>query len=203
MRNLPLTLGNGSLNFYQSGSSVVLDTAFDLALWYDWKQHLQVEVGPELYGALCGLCGNANRSSSDSVIDSNGTIKTADLTLPWVVKSGAGSCIEDCVGASCPVCTRSQTKFPDINGNSLRVGCSLLKRSGGPFADCHSLVDPEPFLRSCTHNLCLNESASSMCEILTDYANICQRISARVRNWRTIAKCREFKIYIFLSLYMG
>ncbi|KAK1895713.1 Alpha-tectorin, partial [Dissostichus eleginoides] len=85
MRNLPLTVGNGSLNFYQSGSSVVLDTAFDLALRYDWKQHLQVEVGPELYGALC--------------------------------------------------------------------------------------------------------AASSMCEILTDYANICQRISARVRNWRTIAKC--------------
>ncbi|KAJ4930907.1 hypothetical protein JOQ06_025210, partial [Pogonophryne albipinna] len=123
-----------------TGSSVVLDTAFDLALRYDWKQHLQVEVGPELYGALC-------------------------------------------------VCTRSQTKFPDINGNSLRVGCSLLKRSGGPFADCHSLIDPEAFLRSCTNNLCLNESASSMCEILTDYANICQRISSRVRNWRTIAKC--------------
>ncbi|XP_071062157.1 IgGFc-binding protein [Pseudochaenichthys georgianus] len=191
MRKLPLTLGNGSLNFYQSGSSVVLDTTFDLALWYDWKQHLQVEVGPELYGALCGLCGNANHRSSDSVIDPNGTIKTltADLTLPWVVNSGAGSCIEDCVGASCPVCTRSQTKFPDINGYSLRAGCSLLKRSGGPFADCHSLIDPEAFLRSCTNNLCLNESASSMCEILTDYANICQRISARVRNWRTIAKC--------------
>ncbi|XP_041798261.1 IgGFc-binding protein-like [Chelmon rostratus] len=192
-RNLPLTLGNGSLNFYPSGSSVILDTAFGLALQYDWKHHLQVEAGPELYGVLCGLCGNANHSSSDGITASNGTDEThtVDFTLPWVVNSDAGSCIEDCGGGvSCPVCTQSQTKsFPGIKGNSIMIGCTLLQRSGGPFADCHSYIDPDPFVRSCVNGLCVNEAASSMCKILTAYASTCQRIGARVKNWRAISKC--------------
>ncbi|XP_070690944.1 IgGFc-binding protein [Pempheris klunzingeri] len=151
-RNLPLTLGNGSLNIYPSGTSVVLDTVVGLALQYDWKHHLQIEVGPELYGLLCGLCGHANYSS--------------------------------------PVCSQSQTKsFPDINGNSFTIGCTLLRKSDGPFAACHSLIDPEPFDHSCVNNLCVNEAASSMCKILSAYANICQRVGARVQNWRTIANC--------------
>ncbi|KAM9352917.1 IgGFc-binding protein-like [Symphorus nematophorus] len=140
-RNLPLTLGNGSLNFYPTGFSVVLDTTFGISLQYDWKHHLRVEAEPELFGLLCG-------------------------------------------------CTQSQTKsFPGIKGNSFMIGCNLLQRSDGPFADCHSYVDPEPFVHSCVDNLCINEAASSMCKILTAYTNMCQRLGARVRNWRTIVKC--------------
>lgn len=193
---LPLTLGNGSLKFYPSGSSVVLDTAFGLALQYDWKHHLQVEVGPQLYGVLCGLCGNANRSSTDGVIASNSTdeTQTKDVTLQWVVNSDAGSCIEECAGGvSCPLFTQNQTKsFPRIKGNSLGIGCTLLQRNNGPFADCHSYIDPEPFFRSCIDNMFVNKSDSSMCKIFTAYANICQRLSARVQNWRTISNCCEF-----------
>ncbi|XP_059194717.1 IgGFc-binding protein-like isoform X2 [Centropristis striata] len=192
-RNLPLTLGNGSLNFDPTGSSVVLHTAFGLAVQYDWKHHLQVEVGPELYGVLCGLCGAANHSSLDGVIASNGTNETqiVDDTLQWVVDGDSGSCIEDCgAGVSCPVCIKSQTKSsPGIKGVSLSTGCTLLQRSNGPFADCHSYIDPEPFVRSCVNNLCVNEASSSMCNILTAYANICQKLSARVQNWRTISNC--------------
>ncbi|XP_051261445.1 IgGFc-binding protein-like isoform X2 [Dicentrarchus labrax] len=192
-RNLPLTLGNGSLKFYPSGFNVVLETTFGLALQYDWKHHLQVEAAPELYGVLCGLCGKANHSSLDGVIASKDTDKTqtVDFTLPWVVNSDSGSCIEDCSGGvSCPVCTQSQTKsFPGIKSSSRMIGCTLLQRSVGPFADCHAYIDPEPYFRSCVNNLCVTETASSVCNVLTAYANICQRLGARVQNWRTIAKC--------------
>lgn len=81
-------------------------------------------------------------------------------------------------------------------------GCTLLQRSDGPFVDCYSYIDPEPFVHSCVSNLCVSEAASSMCKILMAYANICQRIGARVQNWRTIAKCGEFYNYLcffFLS----
>lgn len=184
------------MHLYPSGSSIVLYTAFGLALQYDWKHHLQVEVSLELYRLLCGLCGNANHSSSDNIIASNSTnvTETVDFTLPWVVNNDAGSCIEDCGGGvSCPLCTQSQAKsLPGVKGNSFKTGCTLLQRSGGPFADCHSYVDPEPFVRSCVNYLCVNEAASSMCKILTAYANICQKLGARMQNWRTITKCCEF-----------
>lgn len=180
-------MGNGSLNFYPSGSSVLLETSFGLAVQYDWVHHLQVEVGPELYGALCGLCGNANHHDK-SVIASNGTV---DSTLPWV-NSDTGTCTEDCSGASCLVCTESQTKsYPGIKGNSFRIDCALLKSGNGPFTDCHPYIDPEAFVRSCVNNQCVSGAASSPCKVLTVYANLCQRLGARVQNWRIIAECRE------------
>ncbi|CAJ1061665.1 LOW QUALITY PROTEIN: IgGFc-binding protein [Xyrichtys novacula] len=192
-KNLPLALGNGSLYFYPSGSGVVLETTFGLALHYDWSHHLQVVVGPELYGNLCGLCGNADHSSSDVSSASNSTdeAQTEDFTLQWVANSDAGSCIEDCGGgASCPVCTESQAKsFPGMKGGDSMTACSLLKWSEGPFADCHSYVDPEPFHRSCVNNLCIDQATSSMCKTLTAYASLCQRLGAKVQNWRTTAKC--------------
>ncbi|XP_041649020.1 IgGFc-binding protein isoform X2 [Cheilinus undulatus] len=194
-KNLPLTLGNGSLHFYPSGSGVVLETTFALTLHYDWSHHLQIEVGPELHGKLCGLCGNANSFTSQGVTAPNSTDgdPTVDFTLPWVLNSGVGSCIEDCGGtdgASCQLCTHGQAKSsPGSKGSSFMTGCTLLLWRGGPFADCHSYINPEPFVRSCVTNLCVNEAATSMCKILTAYSTMCQRLGARVQNWRTIAKC--------------
>ncbi|XP_074538742.1 IgGFc-binding protein [Halichoeres trimaculatus] len=188
-KNLPLILGNGSLHFYPSGSSVVLETTFGLVLHYDWKHHLQVDVGPELYGSLCGLCGDAHHSSSDSALASNKT-ETEDFTLQWVVNSGAGLCIENCGGASCPVCAQSQAKsYPGANNNSVTTRCTLLQWRSGPFAECHSYIDPEPFFRSCVTNLCITTEVHSVCKILTAYTTMCQRLGARVKNWRTIANC--------------
>lgn len=69
-------------------------------------------------------------------------------------------------------------------------GCSLLQ-TYGPFADCHSHTDPEPFVRSSINDL-VSGATSSMCKALMAYANVCQRLGAKVQNWRTIAMCREF-----------
>ncbi|XP_028281076.1 IgGFc-binding protein-like [Parambassis ranga] len=155
--NLPLILSYGSVTLYPSGSSVVLDTIFGLSLQYDWKHHVQIVVSMELYGAVCGLCGNADHSSSGSPIASNATYKSQaiDFTLP-LVDSATGSGVEDCGGLSCALCSLSQTKgYPGANGDTFGTRCSLLQQRGGPFADCHSYVDPEPFVRSCVDSLCI------------------------------------------------
>ncbi|CAK6960467.1 IgGFc-binding protein [Scomber scombrus] len=55
--------------------------------------------------------------------------------------------------------------------------------------DCHSHIDPEPFVHSSVNNLCVSGATSSMCKALMAYANVCQRLGAKVQNWRTIAKC--------------
>lgn len=187
-RNLPLTLGNGSLNFYPSGSSVVLETNFGLVLQYDWKHHLQVAVGPELFGVLCGLCGNASHSSSDGVITSDGTQTMA-----------AGSYTEECGGGvSCPVCIQSQTKsFPGSEGSSLRILHDLLQRRGGPFADCHPYIDPISFVSNYVNSLHIQGAGTSMCKVLTSYTNICQRHGGKLQNWRANTKCRESRTISF------
>lgn len=102
----------------------MLDTAFGLALHYNWKHYLQVEA-IVMFGVLCGFCGNANHSSSDGIIATNGTNETqaVDFTFPWLMNSDAGSCTEDCGGVSCPVCTCSLTNvFLTIKGSSYMIG---------------------------------------------------------------------------------
>ncbi|XP_077431734.1 IgGFc-binding protein-like [Vanacampus margaritifer] len=186
-KNLPVILGNGVLRMYRSGPSVVLDTSFGLILHYDCVHNIQVEAGPELHGLLCGLCGNANDSTSNDTTASN-VSKTMDFTLPWMLGSNTAACIEDCGDGQCQVCSPSQSD-PGINRTSYGNKCTLLKRKDGPFSDCHLHIDPEPFVRSCENNLCLNGAASSVCKVLTAYASICQRLGGRIQNWREITKC--------------
>ncbi|XP_061531066.1 IgGFc-binding protein [Phycodurus eques] len=187
---LPLILGDGILRVYPSGRGVVLDTSFGMTLQYDWIHTIWVEAGLELYGLLCGLCGNANDSTSDDTVFSNGTnlSQTIDFTLPWVLDSNTAVCMEDCEGGSCQVCSPMQS-YPGIKGNSYENKCTLLKRKDGPFSDCHVYIDPKPFVHSCENNLCLSAAASSVCKVFTAYANICQRLGGRIQNWSAIAKC--------------
>ncbi|XP_077384324.1 IgGFc-binding protein [Festucalex cinctus] len=187
-KNLPVILGNGILRLYPSGAGVVLDTSFGLILRYDWVHNIEVEAGPELHGLVCGLCGNANDSSSNVTIASN-VSKTLDFTLPWMLDSNTAACMEDCGDDTCQVCSPSQSN-PGIIGNSYGNKCTLLKRKDGPFSDCHLHIDPQPFVDSCESNLCLHGAASSVCKVLTAYASVCQRLGGRIQNWREIAKCR-------------
>uniref|UniRef100_A0A3Q2Z018 IgGFc-binding protein-like n=1 Tax=Hippocampus comes TaxID=109280 RepID=A0A3Q2Z018_HIPCM len=169
---------------------VVLETSFGMTLQYDWVHNIQVEAHPELHGLVCGLCGNANDSISDDTITSNGTAsKTMDFTLPWALESNTDACMEDyCGDGPCQLCSPTQS-YPGIMGNPYENNCTLLKRKDGPFSDCHLYIDPEPFVRSCENNLCLSGAASSVCKVFGAYANICQRLGARIQNWRAIAKC--------------
>nr|XP_057939674.1 IgGFc-binding protein [Doryrhamphus excisus] len=188
-RFLPFTLGDSSLKLYPSGLGVVLDTSFGMTLQYDWLHNVQVEVGPELHGALCGLCGSA----SDSITAWNGaTTKpgAVNLTLPWVLDSNAGSCMEDCGSGTCPACIQSASRsYPGVKDGSPENKCSLLKTTDGPFSDCHLYIDPRPFVLSCVSNRCLGEGTASMCKVFKAYAGICQRVGGRIQNWRSISKC--------------
>lgn len=181
-KNLPLILGNWSLNFFSSGSSVVLDTTFGLLLQYDWHHPLQIQVGPELYGSLCGLCGNANRNATDDLTTPDGTevIETVDSFYHWRVDSDTGFCIDDCGGeASCSECrVKLLESLPGVlNDSSKGTGCTLLQSSDGPFAECHSHVDPEPYVSTCTTDLCIADGMSSaICRAMKAYADICQRL---------------------------
>ncbi|XP_054637554.1 IgGFc-binding protein isoform X2 [Dunckerocampus dactyliophorus] len=191
-RYLPLTFGDGYLKIYPSGLGVVLDTSFGMTLQYDWLHNFQVEVSPELHGVLCGLCGSASDSLADGIIASNGPTdpRAVDLTLPWVLDSNAGSCMEDCGRGPCPVCSQSTIRsYPGIKDGSPENKCTLLKRTDGPFSDCHLYIDPQPFVLSCVNNQCLGEGTASMCKVLMAYAKICQRAGGRIQNWRSIAKC--------------
>lgn len=163
-----------------------------MTLQYDWVHNIQVEAHPELHGLVCGLCGNANDRISDDTITSNGTTsKTMDFTLPWALESNTDACMEDCGDGPCQLCSPTQS-YPGIMGNPYKNNCTLLKRKDGPFSDCHLYIDPEPFVRSCENNLCLSGAASSVCKVFGAYANICQRLGARIQNWRAVAKCHKF-----------
>lgn len=94
----------------------MLDTAFGLALHYNWKHYLQVEA-IVMFAVLCGFCGNANHSSSDGIIATNGTNETTTAPSPVWNHANATESICSVVGSVCHiasvvVATKVPTIFP-------------------------------------------------------------------------------------------
>ncbi|NXC22783.1 FCGBP protein, partial [Corythaeola cristata] len=55
---LPISLAQGKLHLQQKGKSVLIKTAFNLKVLYDWDDHVVVKLPGTLSGKVCGMCGN-------------------------------------------------------------------------------------------------------------------------------------------------
>lgn len=68
--------------------------------------------------------------------------------------------------------------------------CGLLGKKRGPFATCHDVIDPAPYLDDCLFDACLYEGhQDTVCQAIGAYVAACQSQGAAVRPWRTAAFC--------------
>ncbi|XP_074926783.1 IgGFc-binding protein-like [Chelonoidis abingdonii] len=185
--HLPISLNNGALRLYQSGTSLVLRTDFNLRVSYDWNNQLKITVPKVFSNSLCGLCGNYNGDPSDDFRTPDGDLapSVAALGKSWAVEDEDQFCWHDCIGG-CRPCDPSITK--KYKEEAL---CSLItKVSDGPFSQCHSKVDPTVYLDNCVYDLCHNEGyRKALCEALKAYADACQLEGVRIGEWRQLARC--------------
>uniref|UniRef100_A0A8C0GEC3 VWFD domain-containing protein n=1 Tax=Chelonoidis abingdonii TaxID=106734 RepID=A0A8C0GEC3_CHEAB len=182
--HLPISLNNGALRLYQSGTSLVLRTDFNLRVSYDWNNHLRVTVPNDFSDSLCGLCGNYNRDRSDDfwtpVEDQEPSVILQEQSL--AVEDEDQFCWHDCIGG-CRLCAPSiARKYKE------EALCGLItKVSDGPFSQCHSKVDPTVYFDNCVYDLCHNEGyRKALCEALKTYADTCQLEGVRIGEWRQL-----------------
>ncbi|XP_050786525.1 IgGFc-binding protein-like isoform X4 [Gopherus flavomarginatus] len=185
--HLPISLNNGALRLYQSGTSLVLRTNFNLRVYYDWNNHLRITVPNDFSDSLCGLCGNYNGDPADDfqTPDGDQAPSVAALGKSWAVEDEDYFCWHDCIGGCRPCAASIARKYKE------EASCGLIaKVSDGPFSQCHSKVDPTVYLDNCVYDLCHNEGyRKALCEALKAYADACQLEGVRIGEWRQLARC--------------
>ncbi|XDV31973.1 hypothetical protein PO909_002888 [Leuciscus waleckii] len=184
--NLPFSLIEGQVSVFRSGWSAVVQTSFGLRVTFDWNSFATVTV-PSIYmGAVCGLCGNYNGNPEDDL-----TIRGTTLPSSGPVEFGASwlvaeipNCVHGCTDScqNCDPAKKSLYKTSDF--------CGLLRDPQGPFRDCQTGLNPEPFFEDCVYDVCLyNGRRDILCQSITAYVSACQLMGKTISPWRTAKFC--------------
>ncbi|XP_010612839.1 IgGFc-binding protein [Fukomys damarensis] len=174
---LPFQLGS-HLQAYVSGNDVVVTTDFGLSLSFDGNSFVRLHVPAAYAGALCGLCGNYNKDSSDDLAEVKGN------PSGWQVGGDPGC--EECVPGPCPnPCTpEEQESFagPDA--------CGVISDPDGPLAPCHTLIPPEQYFEACLLDACQAQGhLGGLCPAVATYVAACQAAGAQLEEWRRLDFC--------------
>uniref|UniRef100_A0A8B9FB93 VWFD domain-containing protein n=2 Tax=Amazona TaxID=12929 RepID=A0A8B9FB93_9PSIT len=177
--------GHGQVEVHQHGMGVLLQTDFGLLVRYDLLHHVMVTVPPSYQGHLCGLCGNYNGQGGDDLLlpDGHHPPNTTAFGSAW--KALGAPCVDHCPEDHCPICTeekRTVLQKPNY--------CGLLMVPKGPFASCHHLIDPDPYLQACLHDVCLAEGDTGvLCRSIRSYSIACQDAGVTIEAWRRPSLC--------------
>ncbi|KAK2864906.1 hypothetical protein Q7C36_004060, partial [Tachysurus vachellii] len=180
----PFSLRNGTIQVYQSGFSIVISTAFGLVVTYDAYSYATINVPYDYQNATCGLCGNFNYQQDDFRTPS-GEILSSDVGF-----GDSWKAVRD-TDPDCQIrgCSDSNVQ-PGESSSNFTEHCNIMASRDGPFAQCHSILDPQIWIRNCRDNLGQTHGArESMCEALRAYAVLCQQSGVSVGEWRNITNC--------------
>ncbi|KAM9299516.1 IgGFc-binding protein-like [Gastrophryne carolinensis] len=182
---IPATLQNGKIRVECYGQGTLIKTSFGLQFKYDLVSSITVTVPGNYKNTICGLCGNYNGKVDDDGVTSGDVIEFGNK---WKAPDDPGKECGDCGSQAkpCPICTDQKLQVFSQN-----TYCGLIKDPSGPFARCHSVVNPASFYDYCVSDLCQTngEDSSVICDNAYVYADACRRAGVKDLTWRTDAFC--------------
>lgn len=177
---LPFSSGSNRIRIFQSSThSVILRTAFGVTVQTVWPHFVRVTAPGVYSGLLGGLCGNYNDDQHDDLRTPNGTLVSDSQVFgdSWREGSLADHCVE----------TRSANS---ANNFSSIEYCGILISPTGPFTSCWAAVEPVQQADACVDILRgSRDPASTLCEVLRDYALMCQHKGVSLGQWRNATGC--------------
>uniref|UniRef100_A0A3Q0SKX9 VWFD domain-containing protein n=1 Tax=Amphilophus citrinellus TaxID=61819 RepID=A0A3Q0SKX9_AMPCI len=187
LNNLPMNLNDGAVLVYQEGYNYVIATNFGLLVTYDLVYHVTVTVPGNYQGKVCGLCGNYNGDKKDDFQMPNRELANNVNVFgnSWKIAIPNVVCGNGCEGDSCPQCDPARKAV-----FSESTYCGIMTAPKGPFAVCHSKLDPQPYFANCVFDLCAsNGDGKVLCDSVAAYAFNCHAAGVDVKNWRTPSFC--------------
>uniref|UniRef100_K7FKI2 Fc fragment of IgG binding protein n=1 Tax=Pelodiscus sinensis TaxID=13735 RepID=K7FKI2_PELSI len=173
------------LQAYVSGAHVLIKTAFDLRVTFDWNSLVRVTVPSTYANALCGLCGDNNQTASDDLTmrDGRRAANAVQFAESWKVEESPG-CSDICTG-NCPLCSEAETQ--PYKGPRF---CGLLTTGDGPFRECHRVINPAPFFDDCVLDTCQYKGhRDALCSAISTYVTACQARGIPLGPWRSASFC--------------
>ncbi|XP_052666588.1 mucin-5AC [Harpia harpyja] len=183
---LPFSAANVTI-FRPSSFFIILQTTFGLQLQVQLMPLMQlfIDIDPSHKGQTCGLCGNFNDMQTDDFKTTSGVIEGTSAAFGNTWKTRA-----DCPDAKNTFenpCTVSIQ-----NDQYAQHWCGLLSDTMGPFAECHSTVNPEVYQKNCMFDTCnCEKSEDCMCAALSSYVRACAAKGVLITGWRSKA-CTKY-----------
>ncbi|XP_074476997.1 alpha-tectorin-like [Sebastes fasciatus] len=181
--SLPFSSASNRFQIYHSSiHSIILHTSFGVTVQTVWPHFVRV-TAPGIYnGSLGGLCGNYNGHPHDDFRRPGGVLvnNSQDFGDSWRDGPLTAHCVES------------------VNHNSLTTNynsseyCGILASPHGPFAQCLAMVNPQQHVDACVEILrASRDPASALCEVLRDYALMCQQKGVALGHWRNATNCEQ------------
>ncbi|XP_068874833.1 mucin-5AC [Aphelocoma coerulescens] len=183
---LPFSAANVTI-FRPSSFFIILQTTFGLQLQVQLVPSMQVfiDLDPSHKGQTCGLCGNFNDVQTDDFKTTSGVIEGTSAAFGNTWKTRAD-------------CPDAKNTFEDPctvsiqNDQYAQHWCGLLSDTMGPFAECHSTVNPEVYQKHCMFDTCnCEKSEDCMCAALSSYVRACAAKGVLLNGWRSKA-CTKY-----------
>ncbi|ELK07160.1 Mucin-19 [Pteropus alecto] len=133
-------------------------------------------------GCTCpeGLCGSYNNRVEDDFMSSQNILEKTSQTFAdsWEMMScPKGN------PASCISIEKVHYFFTEMFAEK---NCGILLDSSGPFASCHPVVNPKPYLEECQKYTCTCENSQDcLCTVLGNYVKACAEKETYIVGWRT------------------
>ncbi|XP_051901322.1 IgGFc-binding protein-like, partial [Pristis pectinata] len=184
-RAIPTRTDDGRATVLRKGQYGEIRTDFGLTLTFDWNSQVTLTLPSTYAGSVCGLCGNYDGNARDDLRLPSGQVAQSVQAFgeAWKVSDVPG-CVSGCGGA-CPLCSTDDQRVYGAPAH-----CGRLTARNGPFRDCHSKVDPQPFFQDCLYDVCLYRGRRSvLCDALGQYTAACQSAGAKVHPWRSSGFC--------------
>ncbi|OCT81798.1 hypothetical protein XELAEV_18024306mg [Xenopus laevis] len=177
---IPLTTEN--LTVFQASSFYLIIQSFSglqIQVQLNPVMQLYVNLDPKYQGSTCGLCGDFNNVRKDDFRSLSGAVEGTAAAFANTWKSQA-ECdnVKDSYGNPCALSVE--------NERYAQYWCSMLTDANGPFAPCHSVVNPTLYEKNCMYDSCNYErSEDSVCAALSYYVHACAVEGITLNGWRT------------------
>uniref|UniRef100_A0A8C2YFS8 Mucin 2, oligomeric mucus/gel-forming n=1 Tax=Coturnix japonica TaxID=93934 RepID=A0A8C2YFS8_COTJA len=165
--------------FKPSSYYLIVHTSFGLRLQIQLSPVMQLFVtADQSVQDLQGLCGNFNGMEGDDFKTASGLVEATGSAFAntWKAQS---TCADQAEKLEDP-CSLSIE-----SANYAEHWCSLLKNSEGPFARCHSVIDPAEYYKRCKYDTCLcKDNEECLCAALSSYSRACAFKGVILGGWR-------------------
>ncbi|XP_072530588.1 alpha-tectorin-like [Salminus brasiliensis] len=181
---LPFSVGSGRIHIYHSSvKGIIMETTFGVTVRADWPHLIRITAPSTYNGTLGGLCGNLNGYREDEFLSPIGVLMNDSRMFGDSWRDGS-------LSAFCEESTDIWQRGYYRNSSQFRQQCSIMASPFGPFAQCHSSLDPLIRVEDCISSLQQTDGAKeALCEALRGYAVLCQQTGSVVQEWRNITDC--------------
>ncbi|XP_043532334.1 alpha-tectorin [Chiloscyllium plagiosum] len=185
--SLPFMHSSGKLKIYRNGNDTTVELDNSFQILYSSEDRVNLTLSTAYYNHTCGLCGYFNGNPTDDFRKANGKVteNAAEFVDNWKTFADDMTCNGQCEELY-TVCTNEDLIL--YQGISL---CGIINDPhNSSFLNCHEVVNPSPFFRSCLYSMCLNGgNITSLCSSLQAYADACIGAKVTQTNWRSSTFC--------------